>query len=132
MLRTRMIAHYLRPYAQWRINRPDPCDDGRNARAAIGLIDAATYVTQLEDGEPVIVRLALAGCFDRGHFDPGPEGERLVRFWHYDSVDGGPPDLLEALAASAEHGTRHGPREARQGHDLATLPRPRQGEVTPA
>ncbi|MFD0536494.1 hypothetical protein ACFQY7_24950 [Actinomadura luteofluorescens] len=71
-----MIADYLRPYAQWRINRPDPCDDGRNARAAIGLIDAAAYVTGLDDSERVIVRMAIAGCFTLGRFNPGAEGRR--------------------------------------------------------
>ena len=44
VLRTCMIADYLRPYAQWRIDRPGP----RNARAAIGLIDAAAYVAHLD------------------------------------------------------------------------------------
>ncbi|WP_275406625.1 hypothetical protein [Actinomadura bangladeshensis] len=37
MLRTCMVADYLRPYAPRRIDRSGP----RNARAAIGLIDAA-------------------------------------------------------------------------------------------
>ncbi|TMR03023.1 hypothetical protein ETD83_11430 [Actinomadura soli] len=126
MLRTSMIADYLRPYAQWRINRPDPCDDGRNARAAIGLIDAAAYVTQLDESARVIVRMAGAGCFTTGRFDPGAEGERLIRFWHYDNADGGPSDLLEALAAAAERGVRSGNVKA------VVLPRPREGEATPA
>lgn len=56
-----MVADYLRPYAQWRIDRSGP----RNARAAIGLIDAAAYVAHLDDGSRVIVRLAIAGCFAR-------------------------------------------------------------------
>ncbi|QXJ20821.1 hypothetical protein AGRA3207_001600 [Actinomadura graeca] len=122
MLRTWMIAEYLRPYAQWRINRADPGDDGRNARAAIGLIDAAVYTTQLDDGERVIVRMAAAGCFARGHFDPGAEGEALVRHWHYDGAEGGPAELLEALAASAE----------RRPRAAAALPLPRTGEAAPA
>ncbi|WP_433473387.1 hypothetical protein ACQPZP_31750 [Spirillospora sp. CA-142024] len=120
MLRTCMIADYLRPYAQWRINRPDPCDDGRNARAAIGLIDAAAYVLQLDDSERVIVRMAIAGCFALGRFNPGVEGEALIRFWHYDDASGGPSDLFEALAACAERGLQ------------APLPRPREGQTTPA
>lgn len=102
MHRTVMIAEYLRPYAQWRIARPDPADDCRNARAAIGLIDAAAYVAELDDCDRVIVRMAVAGCFAKGRFDPGPEGEALVRHWHYDEAAGGAADLLEGLAACAE------------------------------
>lgn len=113
-----MIAEYLRPYAQWRINRPDPCDGGRNARAAIGLIDAAAYVSRLDDSERVIVRMAIAGCFALGRFNPGAEGENLIRFWHYDDVSGGPSDLLEALAERAERGLQAPP------------PRPRAGRTT--
>ncbi|TDD36317.1 hypothetical protein E1287_11490 [Actinomadura sp. KC06] len=126
VLRTCMIADYLRPYAQWRINRPDPCDDGRNARAAIGLIDAAAYVMQLDESARVIVRMAVAGCFTTGRFNPGAEGERLIRFWHYDNADGGPSDLLEALAAAAERGLRS------KNVGAVALPRPREGEATPA
>ncbi|GAA2256008.1 hypothetical protein GCM10010402_09220 [Actinomadura luteofluorescens] len=117
-----MIADYLRPYAQWRINRPDPCDDGRNARAAIGLIDAAAYVNGLDDSERVIVRMAIAGCFTLGRFNPGAEGEKVIRFWHYDDASGGPADLLQTLADCAERGLRTPvprPREAR-----GTLARP--------
>jgi hypothetical protein len=104
-----MIAEYLRPYAQWRIARPDPADDCRNARAAIGLIDAAAYVAELDDCDRVIVRMAVAGCFAKGRFDPGPEGEALVRHWHYDEAAGGAADLLEGLAACAERATSDEP-----------------------
>lgn len=120
VLRTLMIVEYLRPYAQWRINRPDPCDGGRNARAAIGLIDAAAYVSRLDDSERVIVRMAIAGCFALGRFNPGAEGENLIRFWHYDDATGGPADLLEALADCAERGLRH------------PVPQPRKGRKTVA
>lgn len=121
-----MIADYLRPYAQWRINRPDSHHDDRNARAAIGLIDAAAYVAQLDDGERVIVRMIIAGCFSAGRFDPGAEGERVIRFWHYDDASGSPSDLLDALATCAE-------RELRSGRaGIAAFPRPREGETTPA
>ncbi|MEU5882153.1 hypothetical protein [Spirillospora sp. NPDC047279] len=106
MPKTWMIADYLRPYAQWRINRADTRDDGRNARAAIGLIDAASYCMQIDDGERVVVRMAIAGCFAFGRFNPGAEGERLIRFWHYEDASGGPAELLEAVAAAAERGLR--------------------------
>jgi hypothetical protein len=102
--KTWMIADYLRPYAQWRINRAEARDDGRNARAAIALIDAAAYATQMDDSERVIVRMAIAGCFALGRFNPGVEGERIIRFWHYDDAEGGPAELLEALACAAERG----------------------------
>ncbi|MEU8345223.1 hypothetical protein [Actinomadura meyerae] len=108
MLRTCMIADYLRPYAQWRIDRPGP----RNARAAIGLIDAAAYVAHLDESSRVIVRMAIAGCFALGRFNPGVEGEEIIRGWHYDDATGGPADLLEALAASAERGLQRRPAEA--------------------
>ncbi|MFC4913497.1 hypothetical protein [Actinomadura gamaensis] len=99
-----MIADYLRPYAQWRIDRAEERDDGRNARAAIGLIDAAAYAMQLDDSDRVIVRLAIAGCFAFERFNPGTEGERLIRRWHYDDTTGAPRDLLVALADAAERG----------------------------
>ncbi|MEV4252078.1 hypothetical protein AB0J52_02800 [Spirillospora sp. NPDC049652] len=97
-----MIADFLRPYAQWRIDRAEERDGGRNARAAIGLIDAAAYAMQLDDSDRLIVRLAVAGCFSFERFNPGVEGERLVRRWHYDGFEGAPRDLLAALAEAAE------------------------------
>ncbi len=102
-----MIADYLRPYAQWRIDRPGP----RNVRAAIGLIDAAAYATHLDESSRVIVRLAIAYCFALGRFNPGAEGEQIIRAWHYDDATGAPSDLLEALAASAEQGLQPRPRK---------------------
>ncbi|WP_131741085.1 hypothetical protein [Actinomadura roseirufa] len=108
MLKTWMIADYLRPYARWRINRADPRDDDRNARAAIGLIDAAAYLARLDETERVIGRLAGAGRFAPGRFEPGAEGERIIRFWHYEDAAGGPAELLEALAEAAERARRPG------------------------
>lgn len=99
-----MIADFLRPYAQWRIDRAEERDDGRNARAAIGLIDAAAYAMQLDDSDRLIIRLTIAGCFAFEGFNPGAEGERLVRRWHYDDTCGAPRDLLLGLADAAERG----------------------------
>ncbi|WP_433335691.1 hypothetical protein [Spirillospora sp. CA-294931] len=104
MPKTWMIADYLRPLAQWRINRAEFRDDGRNARSAIGLIDAAAYVMQLDDSDHVVVRMAKVGCFALGRFNPGEEGEQLIRLWHYDDPTGTPRDLLERLAEAAERG----------------------------
>ncbi|GAA1541084.1 hypothetical protein GCM10009678_24480 [Actinomadura kijaniata] len=134
MPKTWMIAEYLRPVAQWRIDRAEPRDEGRNARAAIGLLDAAAYLAALDDGDPAVARLAVAGCFTVDGFDPGPEGEAIVRDWHYESVAGGPADLLAALADAAERARASGAAPA--GGRLAarsgagrgpSLPRPRVG-----
>jgi hypothetical protein len=99
-----MIAHYLRTRARWRLDRADETDEGRNARSAIGLIDAAAYAENLDESDRVIVRLTVAGCFVHGRFHPGVEGERIIRFWHYEAAGGGPVELLEELAAAAERG----------------------------
>lgn len=134
MHRTVMIAEYLRPYAQWRIARPDPADDCRNARAAIGLIDAAAYVAELDDCDRLIVRMAVAGCFAKGRFDPGPEGEALVRHWHYDEAAGGAADLLEGLAACAERAASDEPagRGASVERSASEEPAGRAASVEPA
>ncbi|WP_157430236.1 hypothetical protein [Actinomadura oligospora] len=104
-----MIADFLRPYAQWRIERAEERDDGRNARAAIGLIDAAAYAMQMDDSDRLIAQMATAGCFAFERFNPGTEGERLIRRWHYDDTDGAPRDLFAALADAAERGVGPSP-----------------------
>ncbi|MBA9004392.1 hypothetical protein [Thermomonospora cellulosilytica] len=101
MTRTEMIADYLRAHARRRIDRVDEGDCGRNARAAVALIDAAVYAASLDLRARVVRRLTAAGCFTDGRFDPGAEGELIVRC--YGTVrEAGPARLLEALAASAE------------------------------
>ncbi|MFC5181647.1 hypothetical protein [Actinomadura harenae] len=104
-----MIADFLRPYAQWRIERAEERDDGRNARAAIGLIDAAAYAMQMDDSDRLIARMASAGCFAHERFNPGTEGERLIRRWHYDDTEGAPRDLFFALADAVERGVGPSP-----------------------
>ncbi|HEX2314132.1 MAG TPA: hypothetical protein VHJ17_10375 [Thermomonospora sp.] len=105
MPRTQMIADWLRAWARWRIDLVEEGDCGRNARVAIALIDAAEYVTTLEEHAQVVIRLAVAGCFADGRFDPGPRAERIL--WEWDRVGGcsGPVRLLDALAAAAEERT---------------------------
>ena len=110
-----MIADYLRGRARWRLDRADPADRGRNARSAVGLIDAAAYVADLQESDRVIVRLTVAGCFAHGRFQPGPEGERIARYWHYDFSDGGPAELLDVLARAAEHTLVPLPRRTSSG-----------------
>jgi len=104
MRKTWMIAQYLRTRARWRLDRADESDEGRNARSAIGLIDAAAHTEELDESDRIIVRLTVAGCFVHGRFHPGVEGERIIRFWHYEDACGGPAELLEELAAAAERG----------------------------
>ena len=99
-----MIADYLRTRARWRLDRADETDQGRNARSAVGLIDAAAYAEDLDESDRAIVRLTVAGCFVHGRFHPGVEGDQIIRFWHYDAVEGGPAELLEELARAAERG----------------------------
>jgi hypothetical protein len=111
--KTQLIAEYLRAHARWRIDRVDEGDCGRNARAAIALIDAADYVTTLGEYAKVVVRLAVAGCFSGGRFDPGGEGERVIRGWRYDTGRTDPARLLEALAEAAERSIASAPRPPR-------------------
>lgn len=110
MHKTQMIAEYLRARARWRLDRADENDDGANARSAIGLIDAAAFAENLQDSDRLMVRLTVAGCFALGRYNPGVEGERIIRFWHYHDPSGDPVDLFEALAAAAERGLVPRPR----------------------
>jgi hypothetical protein len=107
-----MISELLRAQARWRINRAEPGDEGRNARSAVGLIDAATFINDLDESHHLIARLANAGCFALSRFNPGIEGERIIRYWHYDGREGGPLDLLAGLVAAVEHGLVPRPRTA--------------------
>lgn len=113
-----MIAECLRACARWRIDRAEPDDAGRNARAAVGLLDAASFVLALDEGDRIIIRLTVVGCFLEGHFDPGAEGERLIREWKYHDRAGRPADLLERIAAALEGGTAAG---LRPSHGRARL-----------
>jgi hypothetical protein len=45
-----------------------------------------------------------------GRFNPGMEGEQIIRRWHYESAEGTPADLLDALASAAERGLVPRPR----------------------
>jgi hypothetical protein len=113
--KTSMIAERLRAAAWRRIDRVEAGDEGRNARSAIALIDAAGYVLELPETDRVVVRMTMAGCFTTGRFDPGPAGERLIEHWHRTEPGGGPADLLAAVATVAE----------RDLAPAADLPRPR-------
>ncbi|WP_344835224.1 hypothetical protein [Actinocorallia longicatena] len=113
MQNSEMIADYLLGRARWRLDRAELDDEGRNARAALSLFDAASYIRALGDGDRLILRLHAAGRFAHGRYDPGPEGERLIRSWNYDAPDGGPHQLLVTLADSVARGLVPGQRPSR-------------------
>jgi hypothetical protein len=95
-MRVQSLATYLRAEAWRRIDRVEQRDQGRNARCALALLDAAVYVEGLRDDDPHIAMLDRRGCFGpfgADAFDPGPEGARLIRSWQ----GGEPRELLDAL-----------------------------------
>ncbi|MBN6058071.1 hypothetical protein JYK22_39480 [Nonomuraea sp. RK-328] len=100
MSRSESLAAYFRAQARRRLDRVESNDAGRNARSALALLDAAACAAALPDDDPLIERLAEAGCFGApggDGFDPGPEGARLVRFWE----GGEPRELILALPSVA-------------------------------
>ncbi|NUW30698.1 hypothetical protein HTZ77_04570 [Nonomuraea sp. SMC257] len=100
MSRSESLAAYFRAQARRRLDRVESNDAGRNARSALALLDAAAYAAALPDDDPLIERLAKAGCFGApggDGFDPGPEGTRLVRLWE----GGEPRELILALPSVA-------------------------------
>lgn len=102
MRKTFMIAECLRRYAWWRLNRSDEHDEGRNARCAVALLNAAAYTAELPEDSPIVNRLCAAGSVMEGEFRLPVPAERIVRFWHYEETGGNPGDLLEAIAAMTE------------------------------
>src|SRR3954447_22776824 len=97
-----MIAECLRRYAWWRLNRSDEHDEGRNARSAIALLNAAAYVADLPEDAPVVMRLCQAGSLTGEEVHLPASTDRIVRFWHYEEPSGSPDELLEAIAAMAQ------------------------------
>lgn len=127
LARTEMIAGYLRAHARRRIEIIDEGDCGRNARAAVALIDAAVYAALLDPQDRIVRRLAEAGCFAGGSFDPGAEVELIVRC--YGTVrEAGPARLLEAVACAAERAAAHGGLARRPGERGAARPAVSAGE----
>lgn len=99
MIRSSSLAAYLRAHARRCLDRVEPDDEGRNARCALTLLDAAAYAATLADDDPLLLVLDRAGCYGpsgRGGFDPGPVGERLICSWQ----GGEPRDLLLTLPAA--------------------------------
>ncbi|MET9336565.1 MULTISPECIES: hypothetical protein [unclassified Nonomuraea] len=100
MSRTESLAAYLRDQGRRRLDRVEVSDDGRNARCALALLDAAAYVGSLPEDDPLIEMLEKAGCFGPLGFDefsPGEEGARFIREW----AGSEPYELLLALPAVA-------------------------------
>ena len=99
MSRSESLAAYLRTQARRRLDRVESRDEGRNARCALALLDAAAYAATLSDDDPLIVMLDQAGCFGPlgcEEFDPGEAGTKVIRHWE----GGEPHDLLLALPAA--------------------------------
>ncbi|MEU7853083.1 hypothetical protein [Nonomuraea sp. NPDC049141] len=98
MSRSESLAAYLRTQARRRLDRVETRDDGRNAKCALALLDAAAYASGLPDDDPLLTLLDQAGCFGPlgcDDFEPGEVGYRLIREWQ-----GEPHELLLALPAA--------------------------------
>jgi hypothetical protein len=96
MSRTESLAGYLRAQGRRRLDRVETGDEGRNARSALALLDAAVYARSLSDDDPFVVTLAEAGCFGPhgcDEFQPTDQVARLIRFWE----SGEPWQLLMAI-----------------------------------
>ncbi|MFF4416963.1 hypothetical protein ACFYY8_30960 [Streptosporangium sp. NPDC001559] len=96
MSRIASMAEYLRAQARRRLDRVETHDEGRNARSALALLDAAVYTESLGDDDPLVEVLAEAGCFGPhglGEFQPGEQVARLIRSWE----SGEPWQLLMAV-----------------------------------
>lgn len=104
MVKAILVARYLRGRARWRLDSAG-ASALQTARSVVALLDAASYLRDVPDGDPDIVALDEAGCFSGGAFEPGPEGANIVRGWQLaDKATAGPRDLLSALAAAARYG----------------------------
>jgi hypothetical protein len=93
---TESLADYLRAQGRRRLDRVESGDEGRNARSALALLDAAVYARSLSDDDPFVVTLAEAGCFGPhgcDEFQPTDQVARLIRFWE----SGEPWQLLMAI-----------------------------------
>jgi hypothetical protein len=74
----------------------------RVARSVVALLDTAARLEEVPDSHPDVERLARAGCFRGGMFDPGEAGLAVVRggeLADQPSVPG--QDLVAALAVTA-------------------------------
>ncbi|GIH24537.1 hypothetical protein Aph01nite_28470 [Acrocarpospora phusangensis] len=79
MSTTETLADQLRAQARRRLDRVEPRDEGRNARLALALLDAACYVETLPAEDPL---------------PELPEIGEVLRHWPW----GEPADLIRLLA----------------------------------
>ncbi|MFI6482803.1 hypothetical protein ACIBH1_33075 [Nonomuraea sp. NPDC050663] len=95
--RTQLLADYLRGQARRSLDRVEPNDEGRNARRALALLDAACYAESLPEDDPLVQQLEDAGRFGplgRDPFEPDERGRRLVAEWQ----GAEPSELVLALS----------------------------------
>ncbi|MBO3749047.1 hypothetical protein J5X84_23465 [Streptosporangiaceae bacterium NEAU-GS5] len=93
------LADYLRGQARRRLDRHEPSDEGRNARCALALLDAACHVETLPFDDPrlvVLVTAGLFGAYGAGPFQPDAATATLIGDW-----TGEPQGLLDAMIAAS-------------------------------
>ncbi|MFF5208119.1 hypothetical protein [Streptosporangium sp. NPDC000396] len=96
MSRIESLAEYLRVQGRRKLDRVEVRDGGRNARAALALLDAAAYTEALGDDDPLVTVLMEAGCFGPhgfNDFEPDDQIARIIRSWEA----GEPWELLMAI-----------------------------------
>ena len=151
-----MLTRFLRDQAWWRLDSPG-VNAIRTARSVVALLDTAICLEGLPDNHPDLKKLARAGCFRNGVFDPGEAGLAVVRGWELaDQPTVHRQDLLAALAFTVgpQHPARapvstappeavcheaaprsgvHFPSDPQRGQPLegALLTRPPTGRVPP-
>jgi hypothetical protein len=93
-----MLTRFLRDRARWRLDSPG-VNAVRAARSVVALLDTAICLEGLPDNHPDLEKLARAGCFRGGVFDPGEAGLAVVRGWELTDQPTIPhQDLLATLA----------------------------------
>jgi hypothetical protein len=96
-----MLARFLRDEAWRRLDSPG-VNAIRVARSVVALLDTAARLGEIPDSHPDLDRLARAGCFRGGVFDPGEAGLAVVRGWELADQPAVPRrDLVAALAVTA-------------------------------
>ncbi|MEV0583741.1 hypothetical protein [Nonomuraea sp. NPDC050310] len=97
MSRTQSLAACLRAHARRSLDRVEPRDDGRNARRALALLDAACYAESLPEDDSLLLLLREAGHFGPhglDDFEPDEQARRRIAEW----TGGEPAELLLDLA----------------------------------
>jgi hypothetical protein len=104
MSRAALLGEYFREQARWRGEKADEYDDDRNTQSGMAFVDAAQYVEQLPEDDPRLVRIDKAlRLTELGIVIAGHELRNKVRLWRFHGFTGSPSDLLDDIAAAAEH-----------------------------